>query len=128
MKNFLKEWLGINDLQEILAQHDARIADLEELIDALTPVVPEYKVITVYRDGKNVNLSWANGYNDNGKPIFTFYPSDSAPVENRIQVPSGTDLRVTERVVGDGGNVAWKLYEEIQPGVQLYVMEKFIVG
>lgn len=142
------EWVGNEEEPEeempdviVLTDQVKRIADaLERIADKLdTEVVVENKPNTigktVYRDGKNVYLFCVQKYNAKGAPVFIIYPQNVGDFNESVYVPSGTTVQVfPDKVVGDGGNIAYKVDKSqltanlgaAIPDAELYVMDKFV--
>lgn len=128
------------DLEKNLASHHldvmAKFSEVPNTPETPPAGVKAVKTRTDY-GGQRVYLSWYKQENKQGAPLFIFYPSDGAKVAERVYVKPGATVYVERdgRVVGDGGNAAWKVANPIPvmdgsqkppEGVQLYIMERFI--
>ena len=126
-------------LEEPISNTTEEPGSPEEPISSIPeePVVNYVEVFTEKQKGL-VNLSFIKQYNGD-VPVFEFFPGDSKPPAERIQIKTGKKLKVIpgSQKVGDGGRTGWKLDKNeyiprtkrsasIPPGTDLYIEEKFI--
>ena len=138
---FAKILSVLKDIEKNIASHHIDVmAKLEGSGTTPPPAGSDYFEKAVTTEKNRIYLSWYKKANGQGAPEFIFYPSDGAPVAERIFVAPGTVLRLKtgSKTKGDGsGNYAWELAMDqpiklmagsapVPNNVQLYVMEKFL--
>ena len=106
---------------------DERVKVLEENTPAPTPPLPEpadYREFVITAD--RANARFIHSFNVKKRyPIMQIYPSDSAPVSERIQFARGEVLRVQpDKVDTDGSMDYYRLCDRQSPeGDDLYLRE-----
>lgn len=71
---------------------------------------PVTRNFVITRDPR-ANARSVRSYNAAGKPIWEIYPSDTAPVSDRVQFTRGSVVKIIgDPVTGDGGSKAYELY------------------
>ena len=92
---------------------------------AAAPVPPpmpvSMSVKTIMAD--KANARYASGYNAAGRPIMHIYPSDTAPVSQRVQWLKGTAVEIlSDEIKADGGGVYYELRDSTPYAeVKLYI-------
>ena len=83
------------------------------------PVSMSVKTVAVDK----ANARYASGYNAAGRPIMHIYPSDTAPVSQRVQWLKGTAVEIlSDEIKADGGGVYYELRDSTPYAeVKLYV-------
>lgn len=90
---------------------------LNELLGADPDVPPEppaadAMLVQVTALKTNARYKWRT--NAAGRPIMQIYPSDDAPVKDRVQYKQGATVRVLEDIVkADGGKLFYALKDDV---------------
>jgi hypothetical protein len=99
---------------------------------AAAPVPPpmpvSISVKTVTAD--KANARYASSYNAAGRPIMHIYPSDTAPVSQRVQWLRGAAVEVlSDEIKADGGGVYYELRDSTPyTEVKLYIRKDHVTN
>jgi hypothetical protein len=92
------------------------------------PMPVSISVKTIIAD--KANARYASGYNAAGRPIMHIYPSDTAPVSQRVQWLKGTAVEVlSDEIKADGGGVYYELRDSTPyTEVKLYIRKDHVTN
>lgn len=96
--------------------------------DEPEPPVADAMLVRVKALKTNARFAWRK--NAAGRPIMQIYPSDDAPVKERVQFKQGATVRVLEDIVkADGGVLYYQMKDDVvKNGVtideQLYLQKE----
>lgn len=102
----------VADIGKVLSEHGAWLMDLEARMKLYQPVAAKFHMAS------RKPASCMDGQNAVGKPKFTIYPKDTAPVAQRIFLEGDIQVMPT-LVLGDSGAKMYPVYKSAP--VQLYV-------
>jgi hypothetical protein len=90
------------------------------------PVSISVKTVAVDK----ANARYASGYNAAGRPIMHIYPSDTAPVSQRVQWLKGTAVEIlSNEIKADGGGVYYELRDSTPyTEVKLYIRKDHVTN
>jgi len=92
------------------------------------PIPVSVSVKTIIAD--KANARYASGYNAAGRPIMHIYPSDTAPVSQRVQWLKGTAVEIlSDEIKADGGGVYYELRDSTPyTEVKLYIRKDHVTN
>ena len=126
-----------DDLPERVVALESQMADVRSAIALLSdrvlaleereaqndqPPEPPSQYLDFWVTADKANARFVSGLNNAGRPIMQIYPSDSAPVSERVQYVKNTLVPVyPESVLADGGGVFYKIVHVPDGKPELYL-------
>jgi hypothetical protein len=117
--DFIEELKAVGVIVSVTV--NVTIAETGAAASVPPPMPVSISVKTIMAD--KANARYASGYNAAGRPIMHIYPSDTAPVSQRVQWLKGTAVEVlSAEIKTDGGGVYYELRDSTPYAeVKLYI-------
>jgi hypothetical protein len=124
--DFIKELTAAGIIVSVTV--NVTIAETGAAASVPPPMPVSISIKTVAVD--KANARYASGYNATGRPIMHIYPSDTAPVSQRVQWLKGTAVEVlSDEVKADGGGVYYELRDSTPyTEVKLYIRKDHVTN